>query len=96
LDCEFESDCCWANVANKKKQQNWILIEGHSDESKLQKNFGGNGTLPCERDNNICDLDSQNFVLGEEKREGDIVTCQGKKFGNPHYLCFYFTSLMSA
>jgi hypothetical protein len=32
-------------------------------------------------------LYSQHFVLGKEKREGDTVTCQGKKFINPHYCC---------
>jgi hypothetical protein len=30
---------------------------------------------------------SQHFVLGKEKREGDTVTSQGKKFLTPHHRC---------
>jgi hypothetical protein len=30
---------------------------------------------------------SQHFLLGKEKREGDIVTCQGNKIINAHYSC---------
>lgn len=46
MDCGFESDCCWANVANGD-QLDWQLVEGEADEKILESKFG-NGEKPSE------------------------------------------------